>query len=93
MNNLTCKSYMPEDWAREWAQALAECPDLPKDTESMIGWFANAMTTGYDRKSQEGMAKLDWLRSTLKDITISGSPSRVRDFLQALGSLGVTPPT
>lgn len=35
-------------WADEWAKAIASHPDVPADHDTMIGWFANAIMTGYD---------------------------------------------
>lgn len=36
------------DWVREWQKTIAENPDIPADTETMIGWFANAIMAGHD---------------------------------------------
>jgi hypothetical protein len=36
-------------WARVWLEIIEEHPGVPTDEGAMIGWFANALMSGYDR--------------------------------------------
>ena len=35
-------------WAREWIERIKVNPAIPTDEECMVGWFANAIMSGYD---------------------------------------------
>lgn len=35
-------------WQEKWMEILKEHPNIPNDEGTMIGWFANAIMTGYD---------------------------------------------
>jgi hypothetical protein len=35
-------------WAEEFVRAVNKNPSITTDVETMIGWFANAIMTGYD---------------------------------------------
>jgi hypothetical protein len=35
-------------WAREFVKVAAAYPSVPHDEDAMVGWFANAIMTGYD---------------------------------------------
>lgn len=35
-------------WTEQWFLAVDKNPDIPKDFDTMIGWFANAIMAGYD---------------------------------------------
>lgn len=36
------------DWAKMWLETVKKNPAIPTDEGTMIGWFANAIMTGYD---------------------------------------------
>jgi hypothetical protein len=36
-------------WTKRWLETIAENPDIPIDEGTMIGWFANAIMSGYDQ--------------------------------------------
>jgi hypothetical protein len=38
-----------QTWADEWLKITAEIPGIPKDRSTMVGWFANAIMSGYDK--------------------------------------------
>lgn len=40
-------------WVQEWLQTIKNHPDIPTDEETMLGWFANAIMTGYDYAYKE----------------------------------------
>jgi hypothetical protein len=40
-------------WAKTFVEIVQENPTIPTDEGTMIGWFANAIMSGYD----EGMSK------------------------------------
>lgn len=46
-------------WADEWLKTLSKHPKISKDRSVMIGWFANAIMTGYDagRKAEAALSK------------------------------------
>lgn len=35
-------------WTKAWLETIAEHPEIPTDEGTMIGWFANALMSGYD---------------------------------------------
>lgn len=35
-------------WADEWLKAIEQNPEIPKNRDIMMGWFANAIMAGYD---------------------------------------------
>ena len=35
-------------WARTWLETIAQNPAIPADEATMIGWFANAIMSGFD---------------------------------------------
>lgn len=43
-------------WARSFVALVAERPEIPGDLGTMVGWFANAIMTGYDRGQGERAA-------------------------------------
>lgn len=45
-------------WADEWMKTIADNPDVPTDRDTMIGWFSNAIMTGYDYAMAYSMNKL-----------------------------------
>ena len=45
--------------ARKWAEEFDRIfPDQRPDTDTMIGWFANALMTGYDHAKRESEEKV-----------------------------------
>lgn len=36
-------------WAKTWLEVISENPNIPTDEGTMIGWFSNALMTGYDQ--------------------------------------------
>lgn len=36
-------------WAKTWLEVISEKPEIPTDEGTMIGWFANALMSGYDQ--------------------------------------------
>ena len=43
-------------WTDEWLQIIAANPTIPTDRDTMIGWFSNAIMTGYDEGYRRGVA-------------------------------------
>lgn len=41
-------SFSAQDWAKAFIENAKQNPDMPFDEGAMIGWFANAIMTGYD---------------------------------------------
>lgn len=37
-------------WAKEFVKLVKRKPEIATDEETMLGWFANAIMTGYDSK-------------------------------------------
>lgn len=35
-------------WVDEWLEIINKHPSIPKDRETMVTWFANAIMAGYD---------------------------------------------
>jgi hypothetical protein len=44
-------------WADEFLKSIKKNPSIPTDRDCMIGWFANAIMTGYDKAKQEAEKK------------------------------------
>lgn len=40
-------------WVDKWLETIAENPDIPNDEGTMLGWFANAIMTGFDKAKTE----------------------------------------
>lgn len=51
-------------WAKVWIRMIAEHPGIPTEEGTMIGWFANAIMSGYDqgRKEEQSRPMVDKLR-------------------------------
>ena len=45
--------FSAEVWADEWLRVIKLNPNIPTDKGTMIGWFANAIMTGYDYARRE----------------------------------------
>jgi len=41
-------SFDARDWADLWLQTIEDHPGVPKDRDTMITWFSNAIMAGYD---------------------------------------------
>ena len=37
------------DWAKEFVKLINKYPNIPKDEETMVVWFSNAIMTGYEK--------------------------------------------
>lgn len=61
------ESFNAQDWAREFIKHAKENPDMPFDEGAMIGWFANAIMTGYDN------ARAKYEMVNLNDFLIPGN--------------------
>lgn len=35
-------------WAKAWLETISKHPSVPTDEGTMIGWFSNAIMSGYD---------------------------------------------
>lgn len=35
-------------WVKEWMETITKYPNVPFDEGAMLGWFANAIMSGYD---------------------------------------------
>lgn len=44
-------------WIKEWQKIISKHPGIPKDKDTMIGWFANAIMAGYDQGVKDTKAK------------------------------------
>lgn len=44
-------------WVEAWLRITKEKPHIPSDYGTMIGWFANAIMTGYDIGAARGYAQ------------------------------------
>lgn len=42
-----------QKWAQFWLETIEKHPNVPHDEGTMIGWFANAIMTGYDARLKE----------------------------------------
>ena len=58
-------------WVEKWLVALASNPDLPRDPDTMTGWFANAIMAGYEHAC---LIKDQQFHRILQDIKISFHP-------------------
>lgn len=51
-------------WAEEFVRIVKENPEIPTDVGTMLGWFANALMTGYDRGHRDIEQALEAIRLT-----------------------------
>jgi len=49
--------FSAEVWVREWMKTIKKHPEIPTDEGTMLGWFANAIMTGYDYARNEEQQK------------------------------------
>jgi len=49
MTNTLVGEFNAQKWVDEWLKTIEKYPSIPKDGDTMLGWFANAIMAGYDR--------------------------------------------
>lgn len=47
-SNFLLQTMDAEIWTNEWLRIVKENPSIPTDKGTMLGWFANAIMTGWD---------------------------------------------
>lgn len=55
-------------WTQEWLRIIKENPSIPMDEGTMLGWFANAIVSGYDHAKRESETDKRILIKALQDI-------------------------
>lgn len=55
-------------WTQEWLRIIKENPSIPADEGAMLGWFANAIMSGYDHAKRESEIDKQALIKALQDI-------------------------
>mgnify|MGYP001606520995 CR=1 FL=1 len=66
-------------WAKEFLRIVKEKPEISQDVDTMRGWFANAIMTGYDLAHQEILKKIPSEREIKRIMQIYLLPKVIKD--------------
>lgn len=67
-------------WVEHWLKTIQENPKIPTDEGTMLGWFANAIMTGYD-KGRLYEQKRDVVEK-LREIIYQSAGAATRPFME-----------
>lgn len=45
-------------WVEAWERVTKENPSIPNDPETMLGWFANAISAGFDKGYSQALSDI-----------------------------------